>query len=218
MALKAYSDYRIHVTSSSAAPNNYVSINEIALYEQADHSGSNILVGSTVTASGSYNSSTLPSNAIDGNPTTYWESQAGLPAWIRFKLQSQKTVRSVYISSTAYPNEVPRNFTLQATNDNGTTWKTLYTWVDWVTQPGAKSDYTNISVALIGVSLLDNGLPTSRVVFHKWDSMQLMGSVVPDNDGSYEYRPSVTGDVLITHTGPSGFRPLSDGPVTPQPS
>lgn len=215
MALTAYSYYRLVISKAANGGNGYVSVNEFGLYTAADHSGTNLAAGATATAISQYDANTGAAKAIDGNESTYWESNSTAGnKWLQVQLGSAAVVRSVYISSNAYPNEAPRDFQLQASND-GSTWVTLFSMVDWVTSPGAKSSYERIDLKIGGSSKLDSGLRSSKVLVFNWASGALVTSIVPNTDGSWGYSPANTDDLLVTHIGPSGYRPISDGPITP---
>ena len=114
----AYRYYRLVFSKNSAGDNRYYTINEWGLYEQAGGVGTNLCVGATASASGAYGSQSA-SLAIDGNPTTYWESSLeGAPSWLKVNLGTGRVVRSTVIESTTYAGEVPSDFTLQGSNDN----------------------------------------------------------------------------------------------------
>lgn len=214
MALTAYSYYRLVISKAANGGNGYATVNEFGLYTAEDHSGTNLAAGATATADSQYGTYGA-ANAIDGDASTFWESTgAAGDKWLQVQLGSAAVVRSVYISSTAYPNEVPRDFQLQASND-GSTWVTIFSWVDWVTSPVAKSSYEQINLIIGGASKLDSGLRSSKVLVFNWASGAFVTSIVPNADGSWEYRPTNTNDLLVTHIGPSGYRPISDGPITP---
>lgn len=214
MALTAYSYYRLVISKAANGGNGYVTVNEFGLYTAEDHSGTNLVTGATATAISQYGAYDA-AKAIDGNASTFWESNnAAGDKWLQVQLGSAAVVRSVYISSTAYPSEVPRDFQLQASND-GSTWVTIFSWVDWVTSTVAKSSYEQINLKIGGSSKLDSGLHSSKVLVFDWASGAFVTSIVPNTDGSWEYRPANTNDLLVTHIGPSGYRPISDGPITP---
>ncbi len=224
MAIVAYRYYRLVLrknsnTNQSAAL--YFSINEFGLYADADHSGPNLCVGATATAQDQYQADLGPENTIDGNAATYWESAilaggaaSGNTKWIKFDLGTPQEIRSLYLSSTKYPNEVPVDWDLQASNDDAT-WVTLSEFRNWTAPGVAKSSYEDISLVVGGVSKLDNGQRSSRVLVYDWLTGELLKSIVPESNGSWKYRPSSMREVLVTHIGPSGFKPLSDGPITP---
>lgn len=215
MALTAYSNYRLLISKAANGDAGYITVNEFGLYAAADGSGTNLCTGATATAISQYDATTGAANAIDGNSSTYWEStSASGDKWLRVQLASASVVRSVYISSTKYPNEVPRDFALQASND-GTTWVTLFNWVDWVTTPGAKSSLERVDLKIGGSSKLDSGLRSSRVLVYNWATGAFVASIIPATDGTWEFRPANTNELLVTHIGPSGYKPNSDGPITP---
>lgn len=215
MALTAYSYYRLVISKAANGGNGYVTVNEFGLYTDKDHSGTNLAIGATATAISQYDANTGAAKAIDGNASTFWESNsASGDKWLQVQLGSAAVVRSVYISSTTYPGEVPRDFQLQASND-GSTWVAIFSWVDWVTADGAKSSYEKINLKVGGESKLDSGVRSSKVLLYNWASGALIASIIPNTDGSWEYRPANTNDLLVTHIGPSGYRPVSDGPITP---
>jgi len=65
---------------------------------------------------------------------------------------------------------------------------------------------------LAGTAFLDDGQPASSVVIAEWIGTR-KGVVVPQNDGAWQAEVP-PGDYLITARGPSGYRPISHGPVT----
>ena len=209
----AYRYYRLVFSKNSANNNQYYTINEWALYNQLGGVGTNLCVGATASASGAYGSQSA-SLAIDGNPTTFWESLLeGSPTWIKVDLGAEHTARSMVIKSTTYPDEVPRDFTLQGSNDNST-WTVIeaYTGADAFVAAGG---VFTLNFGVKGTSLLDDGTPSTKVWVHAWDTGALLGSATPKGDGSYNFFASTSADVLITHVGPAGYRPVSDGPITP---
>ena len=208
-----YRYYRLVFSKSSANDNRYYAINEWGLYEQAGAVGTNLCIGATASASGAYGYQPA-SLAIDGNPTTFWESSLeGSPSWIKVDLGAEHTVRSMVIKSTAFPTEVPRDFTLQGSNDDST-------WVEIDAYAGVSGFITTSGVFALnfgvkGTSLLDDGTPSTKVWVHAWDTGALLGSATPGSGGGYRFLTPSAGDVLITHVGPAGYRPVSDGPIAP---
>ena len=209
----AYRYYRLVFSKNSANNNRYYAVNEWELYNQPGGVGTNLCIGATASASGAYGSQSA-NLAIDGYPTTYWESSLnGSPTWIKVDLGAEHTVRSMVIKSTTYPEEIPRDFTLQGSNDDST-------WTVIETCAGADafiatSGVFGVNFGVKGTSLLEDGTPSSKVWVHAWGTGELLGGITPGGDGSYRYSASSVGDVLITHVGPAGYRPISDGPVTP---
>lgn len=209
----AYRYYMLVFSRNSANTNRYYTVNEWGLYEQAGATGTNLCIGATASASGNYDFQSA-NLAIDGNPTTFWESSLeGSPTWIKVDLGTEHTVRLMVIKSTKYPTEIPRDFTLQGSNDNST-WTVIeaYTGADaFITTSGVFA----LNFGVKGTSLLDDGTPSTKVWVHAWGTGALLGSVVPGGDGSYRLSTTTAADVLITHVGPAGYRPVSDGPITP---
>ena len=72
-----------------------------------------------------------------------------------------------------------------------------------------------VAEALGGISKLDTGNPSLRVLLHNWTTGQLVATITPAANGAWNYRPRSTADLLVTHIGPSGYQPRSDGPITP---
>ena len=209
----AYRYYQLVFSKNSNNDNRYYAINEFALYEQVGAAGTNLCIGAIVSASGAYGSNAA-GLAIDGNPTTCWESGInGAPSWLKVDLGAAQVARSMVIKSTTYTDEIPRDFTLQGSNDNST-WTVIETYAG-ADAFIATSGVFALKFGVKGTSLLDDGTPSSKVWVHAWDTGALLGSAVPENDGSYRVLSPVASDVLITHVGPAGYRPLSDGPVTP---
>lgn len=214
----AYRHYRISV-SESARPNyGYTTINELAMYESVDKSSPNLCVGATASASGAYDSTTVASKAIDGDPATFWESSNTplQPRWLQVTLSEPKVVRAIEISSTAYPMEVPRNFIVQGSH-NGTVWENLREYTDWVTGEitGGKTGTELLTISVSGMSTLTTGESADRVLLHEWSTGKLIKSVAVNGDGTWFAPLNYMTPLLITHIGPSGFQPISDGPVSP---
>lgn len=199
-------------SKNSVDNNKYYAINEWGLYEQGGAAGTNLCIGATASASGNYGSQ-VASLAIDGNPTSFWESSLdGSPSWLKVDLGAEHVARSMVIESTTYPNERPKDFVLQGSNDNST-WIVVgsYAGVDSFIASGGTF---TLNFGVKGTSLLDDGTPSTKVWVHAWDTGALLGSAVPESDGSYRFLSPIAGDVLITHVGPAGYRPVSDGPIT----
>lgn len=208
-----YRYYRLVFSKNSNNNNQYYTVNEWGLYGQAGAAGTNLCIGATASASGAYGSQSA-SLAIDGDPTTYWESgYDGAPSWLKVDLGAEHVARSMVIKSTTYPNERPKDFVLQGSNDNST-WIVVgsYAGVDSFIASGGTF---TLNFGVKGTSVLDDGTPSTKVFVHAWDTGALIGSVVPGGDGSYRFSTTTAADVLITHVGPAGYRPVSDGPVTP---
>lgn len=216
--LKAFKYYRIDITGTAqnpgAATSKYVTINELEMFE-FDVTGTNLCAAATATASGFYATGTGAPKAIDGNAATYWESAQTVNNWLKIEFASAKVVRQIRITSTAYPNEVPRNFQIVGSNDN-TTWESVLTVVDWVTSPGAKTGVLTTNRLFGGVSKTSGGLATATVEIYTWDTNEFVGKVIPDSSGAWAFREhtATPRQYLVVHKGPSGYKPQADGPVT----
>ncbi len=209
----AYRYYRLVFSKNSDGNNRYYTVNEWELYTQLGAVGTNLCIGATASASGAYGSQ-IASLAIDGNPTTFWESSLeGAPSWLKVDLGAEHVVRSIVIKSTTYASEIPRDFTLQGSNDDSA-WTVIeaYTGADAFI---ATSGVFVLNFGVKGTSLLDDGTPSTKVWVHAWGTGALLGSATPKGDGSYRFSVTTPADVLITHVGPAGYRPVSDGPITP---
>lgn len=215
MALRAYKYFRIYITKNSGNSSGYISVNGFRLYGEADHSGVDLCQGAIVTADSQYSGSMAPPNAIDGNPTTFWESNnAGLPHWIKVELPDPMQVRSFYLSSTAYPSEVPVNFSLQG-SDDGIAWSDVAVVKGWTTDNTVKSSYEQIDLFIGGTSVLDTGARASKVVVFDWLTYAVLGTTIPNAAGAWSFQLRGYSDVMVTHIGPTGFQPVTDGPITP---
>lgn len=220
MALTAYSKYRLYFTRTSTSPADkpyYGVVNSFHGFANGDGSGSNLLTGGTASASTTYSTNTA-NRAFDANASTYWEAGNSSDAfqWVRMDLVSPVTIRNFYISSQVI-QEVPRDFKIQGSND-GTNWTDIVTVVDWVTAATEKTGSWRVDLLLSGTSLLDTGGGASKVFVHKYSDGELIGVATPHaSTGVWSVKPQFAGEVLITHVGPSGsgFRPVTDGPVTP---
>lgn len=208
----AYQYYRLVFSKNSNNDNRYYTVNEWELYEQVGATGTNLRIGATASASGAYGPQSA-NLAIDGNPTTYWESSLeGAPSWLKVNLGTAHVVRSMVIESTTYTDEIPKDFVLQGSNDNST-WTVIeaYTGADaFITTSGVFT----LNFGVKGTSVLDDGTPSTKVWVHAWGTGALLGSATPKGDGSYRFLATAPADVLITHVGPAGYRPVSDGPIT----
>ena len=214
MALVAYTHYRLYITKNSLGNNGYFAINELGLFEDADSSGVDLCLGAVASASNT-NGAYVAANAIDGVPSTVWETtSASGDKWFSVQLPSAKAIRSLYLSSTTWGGECPRDFLIQGSND-GTNWTTIVAFNDFVTTTSGFSGYAAFNLSIGGISKLDTGDASLRVLLHNWTTGQLVAAITPKPNGEWNYRPRSTADLLVTHIGPSGYQPRSDGPITP---
>jgi hypothetical protein len=129
-----------------------------------------------VTAS-SYTQVYTPSNAVDGNTSTYWEANNGAwPSTITVNLQSAQTLGSITVDLPPSPAWSTRTQTLSVLGStNGTSFSTLvasatYTWNpstgNTVTIPlpsGTKDQYVELSYTANNVQ---NGAQASEILIY----------------------------------------------------
>lgn len=218
MALPAYSKYRLYITKNSANSLDFVSVAEFKAFEAIDGSGTNLLTG-TASSSSNY-SGAPPSNAFDGNPTTGWASNNTGAAfqWLRNDLVSAVTARNFFIrSSPGGYQQIPRDFIIQGSND-GSAWEDIIRVDGWVPigTTGTKEGTILVGISVSGESVLDTGAASSKVLVHNYATGALIAAITPNiTTGAWRLNLQTTDEVLVTHIGPSGYRPLSDGPITP---
>lgn len=215
--LIAYKSYRLLMTRSVGNNNGYFAISEWKMWEEASVLGTNILQGGTITASHT-NAGFVAANAVDGNAETTWEStNVNVTKWIRYDMPAPKVVRTIFLQHKTWPAEAPADFEIQGSNDDGQTWITVKAFVNFLTNGNAATGRAHSFTinAIAGVAKLSDGRPCNRVLVHDWASGRFLGYVVPDPTGKWSFLAEVGDDMLITCIGPNGYRPASDGPITP---
>lgn len=116
----AYRYWRILVFSNNGDA-NYVAISEVEL--RATIGGADVTTpATTVTSSGSYDTTTQPNLAVDNiNPSRGWISDASsaFPRWLQFDLGSVVEIKSVSISAATFSGSTwaPKDFSIQGSND-----------------------------------------------------------------------------------------------------
>ena len=208
--MRAYRYYRFLFISAI-----WTCVNEIGVYASNDGTGTNLLTGSTATASGAY-SGQPASYAIDGNTGTAWGSASSAANnWLSFDIGTPAAISSFKISANLSGWYAPRNLTVQASND-GVTWATFVTCPNFnVAASDTLTDAVQRIYRVSGESLLDTTSESSLVFVFHWATGVLISSIVPASDGTYEVVMSTNTYVLVTHIGPAGYQPISDGPITP---
>lgn len=207
----AYKYYRLYITKSKVNP-NYRGLNTFSLYDTVDASTTDLCLGAAATASSSYAANTTADKAIDGNPSTYWESAYSdrQPEWLSVELPEAKLVRAFKTSNTSYPAETPSDFILQGSQDG-------LSWTDLYKEDNNQSEqiFRPLSITVSGVSKISTGERSVAVMVYDWNSGGLIKKIQPNQDGQWSCPLLNYNDVLVTHIGPSGFEPKSDGPITP---
>lgn len=213
MQLVAYKYYRLYIKKNVSGTGDYFSMNTFSLYETTT-GGTDICIGSTATASDNISSTSNAPKAIDNNASTFWETSGTEgDKWFKITLATAKVVRRMVITATTYQTEMPSEYILQGSNDN-VNWANLrsinrgLSWTD--------TTVTDLlSTVIGGKSVLDTGDATLKVVVHRWSDMQYVAETIPDINGDWFMWMDDTSDIMITHIGPAGYRPIADGPITP---
>lgn len=110
------------------AANGYLEINEMELRETSG--GPNVATGGTASASSLFGSN-VASNAFNGNPSDYWESDdvietgdtpSSRGTWLKYDLGAgnAKLIQEVSILVNAYVDEGPLDFLIQYSDDDVT--------------------------------------------------------------------------------------------------
>ncbi len=108
-----------NLSVSSSAPGSPLTV---ALSGTSVTSTTNLALNQPVTASSSTSSSYTPQNAVDGNTSTYWESQDGAayPQWITVDLGSVQSIGSITLDlppSSAWSTRTETLSVLGSTNN-----------------------------------------------------------------------------------------------------
>lgn len=214
-----YKFYRWTFRGSFAEGNKYASFSEIRIFDGLNGEGVDLTPGAIATCKDNYAANTGASNAIDNNLSTYYESastdfQGGATTWFKLELTQPLVMRSFKISpNSGFPTEFPKNYSVEGSNDN-TNWVTVYESFQLPTNAAVEHIRT-IACHVGGFSRLEDGRPSNRVLVQNWNTGALLKVIVPDSYGNWFTNVEYGIDVLITHIGPSGYEPKSDGPITP---
>lgn len=216
LVAQAYKYYRLLFKGSFATDNKYASFAEFRLFENVDAVGTNLCTGAVATSSGYYSNSTTAPNGIDNSTSTYYESEStsfssGSTCWFKIELPEAKVIRSYHIIPSSYTNEFPVKFEIQGSNDN-TNWDKIY---ENNSIPGIIAYTRTIASYVGGISRLTNGQPTQRILITNWLTGAYISTATPDLSGNWFASIPYGTDVLVTHIGPAGYKPESDGPITP---
>lgn len=223
--MAAYRYWRLYVADiNNAGTAAYCIISEIEL--RTSPGGADVTTPATMVSAKSNYPGHAATNTVDNDLNTYWQTAAGdvsptNPTWLIFDLGSPKdiveyTIRN--ISSATYTS--PKSFDLQASAD-GSTWapfkQSVPDQVGWaVNETRTFQVYQALVVG--GVAKLDTGVPASEVLVYLWDApYTLLGRTVPAVDGKWAMvvASSVDTRVLVTTRGPTGYQPITHGPVVP---
>lgn len=188
---------------------------------RATAGGASIFTGGTASASSEYSPSFPASQAFDDD-NTHWIPST-LPACVQYDRGAGNTTVGRFLDVRGYPPDhgySPKLLRLQGSND-GSTWTDLLS-VDILGYTPADRWYLTAGTLRIPFGHIVSGNSThsdttaaQRVFINNWTTGALIDSVVPDGAGAWQSVVTGAADVLVTHIGDSGHRPLADGPVTP---
>lgn len=208
---RAYKYYRLSATRAMSSTS--ISVNEIYLYDTTSSTAAtpNKATGAIATSRTSHGGETA-NLAIDGDINTRWRSAelSGPAEWLKIELPVPTVIRRFGFRTTSFPQFAPRDFVFEGSHDD-LVWDTL------VERTGNTSTdaYYTFSIVLSGVSKIDTGESALKVYVNNWNTGQLVTMATPNIDGSWSVSLDKTNDLLVTHIGPSGYEPKSDGPITP---
>jgi hypothetical protein len=124
--LSASTTYQFAVTAKDTQGNVSAASNTVTVTTSAAPANTNYALNKPVTASG-YTQSYTPSNTVDGNTSTYWEStDNAFPQWIQVDLGSSVSVGRIVLDlppSTSWSTRT-QTITIQGSTD-GTNYTTL---------------------------------------------------------------------------------------------
>ena len=151
----------------------------------------------------------------DGNPSTYWESISASVenlAWLKIEFPTAVEIVRIDILSNVYPNERPRNFKVQV-SDDGVAWVDILYVKDLLLNGQVSQASFQLWRGFSGYSKQEDDSPSVMVALLDWDTLQTLATTTPDPSGYYYFvRQSYTRSMIV-HKGDTGFRPLCDGPI-----
>lgn len=209
--------WRLHVVTVTSA--TYVAVEFMKI--SATAGGATILTGGTPTASSEFSGSFNAAKAFIDD-TQYWSTTASptLPQWIQYDIGSAATGRYLEIRAFSATDYAPLQIILKGSSD-GSTWVDLLS-INVTSYAVTGRWYVATKTVRIPFGHIVSGNSThsdtteiQRVLINNWTTGAFIDSVVPDSAGDWESVVTGTADVLVTHIGDSGYRPLADGPITP---
>ena len=218
MAGKSFKYFRLTALKtkrySASTTNNatYLRINSFEMYEDIDKGGVDLARTYATIVANKAETTNVASNAVDGVDSTEWKTPDGTTtAILTLSFTDAITVRRFVIKSTSNNFDMPYDFYIEGSND-GNMWSFLY---DHYENQLQVLDFT-ISFFVGGNSKLDTGESALKVLVYDWSSWRLLAAISPNQLGDWELGvKSTVASVLVTHIGPSGYQPRSDGPITP---
>lgn len=132
--------------------NGTMSLVEVAM--AAAPGGPNLIGGGTALADSVYDpgsGSYAPVKAIDGDPGTFWNSDAGPPDWWGYDFTISGACEVVEVKLTArndyFSRQAPRDWDLQS-SDNGTAWATEHSFASATWTPGGQQSFSYAALTL----------------------------------------------------------------------
>lgn len=115
--MSAHRYWRVYITAGLSGSG--ANIAELDL--RSSSGGANLSLGKTAAASSTAAGPYLPSNATDGNATSFWDSGGVLPCWLSVDLVTAANVveLAITVRPDAYTN-APKTFVVQSSDDNST--------------------------------------------------------------------------------------------------
>jgi hypothetical protein len=186
--------------------------------------GTSIFTGGTPSASSDYGSAPYEADKAFDDDAVYWLSAAaGVPSHVQYDRGSGNATTGRWLEMRPYPPNAgyaPKLLRLQGSSD-GSTWTTLLS-VDIAGYAATDRWYLTTGTLRIPFGHIVSGNSThsdttevQRIFINDWTTGALVDKVIPDSAGDWESIVTGPDDVLVTHIGDSGYRPLADGPVTP---
>ncbi|MFC9708585.1 discoidin domain-containing protein [Paenibacillus sp. NPDC056933] len=148
--------------------------------------GPDLAQGKNVTASG-YNQTYSPTNVIDSNQATYWEStNSAFPQWIQVDLGSSTNIDQIVLKLPTVWEKRTQTITVQG-SANGSSFTDIVGSADYVFNPSVEEnsvtiDFPAIETRYVRLSVTDNS---------EWPAAQLSTFEIygPDNEGPTQPDP-----------------------------
>lgn len=183
-----------------------------------DNTGESILRDGVASASTEFSADYNASKAFDGNDSTRWASASSDPnIWIRYDLTTPKYACEIFISLNNNPVNGPKDFVLEGLSEDNN-WEVIHRFIDFATALTIVSGVKELlpNKALFGVSKLQDGSASRKVVVLSADTFDKVAVVVPNINGAWSYTlVDKTNDkfYFVAQIGSLGYRPILDGPI-----
>ena len=215
--LTAYKSYRLLMNvNQSGAGTGYYAVDDWKLFTGQGGQGTNVLTGGTASASSTFGESYVAAQAFDNDDSTAWVSQVAPPGtWLRYDLAAAVTVKSMRLKRTIWPHDAPRDFILQGSNDNGTTWTDIRNYTYFWQDVSPQIKVVNFDLFFGGIAKNDDGTSVTKVRIYDYATGILQSEIYPESNGSWSWRPPIYKEYFIVYLSRAGYRPEIDGPLYP---